>query len=45
MEYQRILENFKKKYERLKDIKDSDYKYKYKLNGAIYYWIPVENLP
>lgn len=45
VEFQKMLEDFKNKYERLYEIKHSDYKYKYSFNGATYYWIPVEDLP
>lgn len=44
--YQRIVNDFKDKYENLRSIKNSKtYKYVKEFNGAKYYWIPIEQLP
>lgn len=45
-EYSRIINDFQKKYENLSRIRQSNsYKFVKKFNGAIYYWIPIEDLP
>ena len=42
--YQTILDNFVKKYERLKEIQER-YTYRVLLGKDYYYWIPIEYLP
>ncbi len=42
--YQTILDNFVKKYERLKEIQER-YRYRVLLGKDYYYWIPIEYLP
>ena len=45
-EYSRIINDFQKKYENLLRIRQSNsYKFVKKFNGAVYYWIPIEDLP
>ena len=45
-EYSRIINDFQKKYENLLRIRQSNsYKFVKKCNGAVYYWIPIEDLP
>ena len=43
-EYVSLIEDFKRKYKKLISIKER-YKYVIPMNGIIYYWIPVEDLP
>lgn len=43
--YISILNDFKNKYNALRRIKDQNYKYVKTMNGKVYYWIPVEDLP
>lgn len=43
-EYVSLIEDFKRKYKKLIGIKER-YKYVIPMNGIIYYWIPVEDLP
>lgn len=40
-----ILNDFKKKYDKLSRMKNSRYEYAKEFNGAKYYWIPIEDLP
>ena len=45
-EYSRIINDFQKKYDNLSRIRQSNsYKFVKKFNGAVYYWIPIEDLP
>ncbi len=45
-EYSRIINDFQKKYDNLLRIRQSNsYKFVKKFNGAVYYWIPIEDLP
>lgn len=44
VEYQTILDNFVKKYERLKEVQEN-YRYKVEVGKDFYYWIPIEYLP
>lgn len=44
-QYRTIVSDFKRKYETLEFIKNTNYTYVREFNGAKYYWIPVEDLP
>lgn len=45
-EYSKIINDFKNKYNNLLSIsKSNSYKFIKKFNGAVYYWIPIEDLP
>lgn len=44
VEYQTILDDFVKKYERLDGFR-KNYRYKVKVGEDYYYWIPIEELP
>ena len=44
-EYFEILDNFSKKYEELRRLQNSGYKYRLEVNHVFYYWIPIEMLP
>ena len=44
-EYFEILDNFSKKYEELRRLQYSGYKYRLEVNHVFYYWIPIEMLP
>lgn len=44
--FRSLVQNFRDKYRNLRGIReDKNYKYVYKGDGALYYWIPVEQLP
>ncbi len=44
--YLSIINTFTRKYENLKNIRQSkNYKYKKEFNGSRYYWLPIEDLP
>lgn len=43
--YRDLVNSFANKYRALKSLYDGDYKYKKEFNNAIYYWIPIEDLP
>ena len=45
VEYRKMLNSFKSKYEKLKEINDEGYSYRVKLDKDWYYWIPIEALP
>jgi len=44
-EYFEVLNNFSNKYEELRRLQNSGYKYRVEVNNVFYYWIPIENLP
>ena len=44
-DYFELLNNVKTKYEGLRRIQNSDYRYKMTVNHVDYYWIPLEELP
>ena len=44
-EYFEILNNFASKYEELRRLQNSGYKYRVEVNNVFYYWIPIEDLP
>lgn len=43
--YRTILNDFRRKYDNLNQIKSTNYKFVKEFNDAKYYWIPIENLP
>ena len=44
-EYFEMLNKFSDKYEDLRQLQNSGYKYRVEVNNVFYYWIPIENLP
>ena len=44
-DYDELLNKVSEKYERLKRIQNSDYRYKMTVSHVDYYWIPLEELP
>lgn len=44
-QYISIVNDFKRKYDLLKRLKTTPYKYTRTINGLKYYWLPVEDLP
>lgn len=45
VEFTNLVNDFKKKFEKVQQIRTSKYKYAYEINNTKYYWIPVEDLP
>ena len=43
--YRTILNDFRRKYDNLNQIKSTNSKFVKEFNDAKYYWIPIENLP
>ncbi len=44
-EYQAYLNEFAQKYDDLRRIPATDYRYRMEVNNIFYYWIPIEDLP
>ena len=44
-EYFEIIDNFSKKFDELRRLQNSGYKYRVEVNHVFYYWIPIEMLP
>ena len=42
--YRELLTNFRRKFEKLQQIKNN-YQFKLKLNNTTYYWLPMEDMP
>lgn len=44
-EYRKMVEDFKRKFRKLQDLKTNPYKYTRTLGDSKYYWLPIEDLP